>query len=572
MQIRRAHALGSKCAYPNRHSAYDISLFDLFFSRLHVPDLRCWRSTSQHAMSGTTMTDVRSRSSSNVKRKYSDHDSCEAIGEPFSIAVSSTKLQSPPKLTICVQYDSSSPLQRLTLTPRRLVPRHTLPLAYLDLTRSPNDPQPPKLFTANARALTPLLTEPYFLSDPRVLIAESRESGTLYATEGIRNGVQGGVYALCRLASWVSLEDFGRSEAKVRRLKAPQHVSEPGHWWSHAAVDTIEGVASKSGVLNPTKMSSILKTPGADSLITPELQEPTAGPQNIKGNREDLIPTPEPSAEDWQEANAHDVLALFRDHYFEALYMSKMSLAFFAKGPLSRARAVCAASGEAGTNIAQLMDTLRAATYKVSLFDEKYHETLPELIEEIPPHLLAEDDDAIVMREFANKIKKSRKRKKISKDGLAPGEEEYVIRWWTKHESHASPETLSADKKTWIRDALSEQKVREIQLQILLILEVFALEAMELERKKDNDTHTRPIAENDLPCPKPTLEKRPKDVEKRHTLLGLLVDKLCIWDSMSLEDFGLPDLATKAPKVKQGTSNSSTERLRNFCTEVIIPL
>ena len=505
------------------------------------------------------------RTASNLKRKHGALADGPELGRPFSIAVSYTEsLWGRAKHH--VQIDASSPLQRLTLTPRRFVPRYLLPLAYLDLP-GPREPQHSQIFTANVQALKPLIADEFFLRDPHILLAESQASGTLYAIEGVQNGV----YALCRLAEWVSLDEFGRSKVKSCRILAPCKPPKNEPWWSRAIVTASADGQVKLDKPKLSGLRSILQPPSTAVTSQTKLAGQKPGcTQDVDPSSEAGGPIQDSEVAERQEEFAKDPLSLIRDQYFEALYVSRMSLAFFVKGPLSRARAACTSSETDGPSISELIEVLGATTYKVSQFDQKYNDSLPKLVEELPPHLLQEDE-AAATKPFASRIRKSKKRKRISKEGFAPGEEEYAIRWWIRQESATDFDDPYSSKQTRARNAISEQKARETQLQILLILESFALETLN-KRSEDGPDPERPLEHHPAKQQKPH-DKKSKDANKLRTLLDLLVDKLCIWDSMSQNDFGLgeSDLGITSGQGRQ-VRKSSTQRLRDFCTEVIIPL
>ena len=444
--------------------------------------------------------------------------------------------------------------------PRRIIARHLLPLAYLDL--APGDIQCSKLFASSSRTLRPLLEGEHFLLDPHVLIAEDQDGAVLYAVEGVRDDV----FALCRVAAWVSLADFGRSEVKTRRIRAPREVPSTEQWWSHAITEPAEEKQATRWAHHTKELQSILRPPPTDAPVVTDLLEASAGVA-VDVDTQEQPPSPAPIADSRAEANAVDVLSLLRSQYFEALYMSKMSLAFFTKGPLSRARAICTGPDAKSSDLTNLVEHIRANAYKISAFDLKYSEGLPDLIEDIPPHLTAEDESS-ALKSFSGTIKRSKKRKKIGKDGFGPGEEEFAIRWWLKQGSAGDTNAFNSEKQNRVRDAVSEQKARETQLQILLNLELFALEPVLMQREKERQD----TGEEHKASEKAASEKRSKHEGKRHALLGQLVDKLCIWDSMSLNDSGVPN--TESGSAKQGlrSKSSSTERLRSFCTEVIVPL
>lgn len=286
-------------------------------------------------------------------------------------------------------------------------------------------------------------------------------------------------------------------------------------------------------------------------------------PRSLKGGWSLDLGKPGYMAEDPEH-----LLKSIKVQYMEALYRSRASLAYFAKGPLSRARAAFADDDVAKAGLISLVDYLRTLIIPLSLLDKKYRETLPDLIAEMPNSNISEGERTEVAARFQKTIHKSKK-SKIGRNGLYPQEELDVQHWWI-NQLASSPACDSADlRAVAVRTTVLEQRAREIYLQIILILEVLALEAVlcgsSVEKAVDQgDKHQDPQ--------KKRTGKKPQDLD---TLLDLSVDKLCIWQSMAVdENISLePSGETDA---RSGGSLPTKERdgdhLRDFCVDVILPL
>lgn len=238
------------------------------------------------------------------------------------------------------------------------------------------------------------------------------------------------------------------------------------------------------------------------------------------------------------------------------------SLAYFAKGPLSRARA--AAQGDSPSlELSELVEYLRENTLSVPVNDKKYSESLPNLIAELPIGITSEDEDGLL----ADQIRKAKKRKKISKGGLLPGEEQHLIKWWLHRESVTLSAGPGHNREQRAKEALREQRAREIQLQIILILEVLALEAAGIPTTSTIKTLNAEEEKNQAPS------RRVKKPLKLSTLLDVLVDRLCIWHSTSQGEIREADVAHRPQHgEKSGLRASESDCLRDFCTEVVVPL
>lgn len=185
--------------------------------------------------------------------------------------------------------------------------------------------------------------------------------------------------------------------------------------------------------------------------------------------------------------------------------------------------------------------------------DLKYRETLPASIRDVVI-TLSEDESA--------PRKKPRRRKKtLGKNGLHPEEEGFIRKWWKDRSLTENGVLIETSQETESRKHIGDLRLRETQLQILLILETIALEsAVAEEAKKANNSEKA----DEAPKPK---SKKSQDL---NVLLELHLDRLCIWHAVSAEETTVPD------SVKAGDSHLSgkkveSDAVRDFCTEVIIP-
>ena len=189
---------------------------------------------------------------------------------------------------------------------------------------------------------------------------------------------------------------------------------------------------------------------------------------------------------------------------------------------------------------------------------------MPELIKEIPPGSNAEDQEGLLKPIFGESYKRSKKRKKINPDGFFPGEESYIVKWWLQWEA-ASPESGVEDsQEARIRTACSTQKPREIQLQIILILETLVL----LGQKKAETTDGDDAAQSSLGGSEVTAKKetKPLDFSK---ILDIMLEKLQIWETTNQSMLGTGSMADRKGQPETTIGDNC---LRNFCTEVVVPL
>lgn len=195
--------------------------------------------------------------------------------------------------------------------------------------------------------------------------------------------------------------------------------------------------------------------------------------------------------------------------------------------------------------------------------DLKYRESLPASVREAV--LAVSDDEAALTQK--RKTKKKKKKKKLGKNGLYPEEDEFVRKWWKdRNMVDASASTQEGSREAETKRHISDLRLRETQLQILLILEVMALESNPIE-KKDLD-NVKPASEETS-----TPKKRTKKPQDLNVLLELHLDRLCIWHAVSMEETSGADSA-KASSFTDGHNSGKkveSDAVRDFCTEVIIP-
>ena len=441
-------------------------------------------------------------------------------------------------------------------------------------------------------------------TQPCVLIAESAINGKLLAVEK----VQYGLYALCKLGDWVKLESIKTMLAGNQdrvRVEEPEHQEGAGfakdHWWHSAALCSDLGIRLQQSIQSAEEMSSKIplcldrpKTPifaataTSKRMTTAVLASPEAlSHPDTNSGRERPDPMVQASSEAFLRKPAQEVppvkldqilqepqetLNMIKTQYHEALYASKASLAYFAKGPLSRARATFG-SREGDQDQSYLTQFLRESILSLTTMDTKYREILPALIKDLPFESLSDDEGAMVIATTSKKIRKSRK-SNIGKDGLYPGEELNIMKWWLTRDISSVACDSAEGRDAATRAALLEQRARETQIQIILILEVLALEKSAPVTSIEQKAESQPLylAHIDASDKKKRKPKKPQDLD---TLLDLLVDRLCIWQSTNDDDSKSADNDEKA-KDQDGTRaagvSNGKDQLRQFCVDIVLPL
>ncbi|KIX04621.1 uncharacterized protein Z518_05491 [Rhinocladiella mackenziei CBS 650.93] len=501
-----------------------------------------------------------------------------------STSTSSTKRKSdefeadePQSENITAVFLSGN-LHVITFASVTLVARACLPLAWLDASNSFPDP----IFKANILSVQEW--------EQRILVVRKTPNGGLYAIERVGSDT----YIACALHNWVSEEwckdaAVGKvSEAKIEKLLKGEDGIPRGRsrMTSPSSFNAVpnppkpprptnqRGALARLSILNPTDSTShetnserpasagTAVQPALAPSVTESLPTTPAGQPDPFDNTVSMDEIP-PPAQPMQETPA---VAMenpcapdrLRTQYFEHLYTSKTSLAFYTKGPLSRARAQIRAAECPPRSISQLSEFYEQSILPIKKFDLKYKESLPKVIKELP-----------VEQDFADAMKKKTRKKKmkLGKDCLWPEEEEFIAKWWRSRDlkSSVSPTDLTEE----MRKELTDLRMREAQMQTLLILEVILLERAGA-RISGQPISTDPevkveSVEGDSATILAGTPKRPSKKRDLSRELDTIVDRLCIWHTVSLDD-----LAT-TEKSQDSSHPKPIDSLRDFCNDVLLP-
>ena len=203
--------------------------------------------------------------------------------------------------------------------------------------------------------------------------------------------------------------------------------------------------------------------------------------------------------------------------------------------------------------------------------DNKYRETIPSIVKDLPFGPLSEDESASITNALVKKTRKSKKTK-VGKNGLYPGEEASITRWWLTRDAPATACDSADVRDNATRLALLKQRARETQMQIILALEVLAQEAATTGTSIEQNT-TKIVPEGAGESQQRRKKtKKPQDLVM---LLDLLVDRLTIWQSMNMDE----DKTSKRENtpssqhpVKSVDKTSNSDHLQQFCVDVVLPL
>lgn len=386
------------------------------------------------------------------------------------------------------------------------------------------------------------------------MAAETKEK-KLYAIEWVKRRV----YALCRLGDWVRREDVVarsrcvlREESQTKR-RALQPAEKGKLWWMSAAVDMTEIPTDVIEITPKLDLKAALVERKEDSAV------PVDEHMGLNSGPEGLLQEGEAAQ------SATDAMQELARHYLEALYLSRTPLAYFTKGPLSRARAALNAMSNS-TATSELVGFLRESILTSGAMDKKFKDHISSTVKNLPVVSVASPEQP-------KKTKRKRKWKpKRDKHGFFTDEKDVVEKWWRDHDtSTSSAETIDEA----LRRRLPKLRSRETFMQLIFILEALALEASMpaiLEEGEDTETtgavETQTAQTQQEDTQGATGEKNSKKPKKKQDLSALLetlLDKLCIWHS----------LESHSPLKKAGTEaeaqDEPIDELRSFCIEVIVP-
>ncbi|KAG9205973.1 hypothetical protein G6514_006251 [Epicoccum nigrum] len=501
---------------------------------------------------GLTVTREETISQLSAKRKRNSFSGLDTRSAPFTTP-----------FTIKPYPDSPDP-RPTTFKPIRIISRCQLPLAFLDTTLGVRHPRN-GFFTARIDILESDGTWGEQKSaTAKVLIAQHETNRSLYAIER----VQARTYSICKLASWLQERDTIQLWDPFIVSAYPTTFASTGDspagepWWQHAAV-IIEPVPQPA---KRARLSMVRKS--VETLrIKPKYHQVTVDdvPHTTELNgaiaTEPLQgPLPEPPT-------VQEHLEALVQQYLDAVYTSKTSLAYFAKGPITRIRTAFTSPDENAPQTQELVTFLRSMLLSPKAGEKKYYEKIPSIIKDIPVGTVS-DEDAPTK---PSKAKTSKRKPKISRDGVYPVEDAFIKKWWrseTPSAENAGQETIEMR----IRRRIGDLRVRETLAQMILMLEVIALESLATRKGIPEDEPLKEGEEQSQDGCQSQPKKRKRKLDDITLQLDLLLDKLSIWHAT--EETGILDFDTKIAKQqdnKDGNGKDGSDRLYSFCVEVIVP-
>ncbi|TFB06289.1 hypothetical protein CCMA1212_001713 [Trichoderma ghanense] len=460
------------------------------------------------------------------------------------------------------------------LHPLMLLPREHLPLSYIDFAACHGDFPQSRFYESYIHILD---LESRLGPAPIVLVARNELRGTAYALERQSNGL----YVLCKLAPWADLESLAQKATAVRYERlSPVKTERIEHPGGEALITPqLHVEQKKKRAAIEAIQSQMRKRVRSQSVSTVGIMTKEEEPQEPESLLSQL-PSPDlsseqaplPGAEDQvnpvsMASSAEEIFEGIRTHYFDALYKSMGSLAYFAKGPLSRARSTFHLDLESNLDMADLIEFLKSLILTTVQIDKKYRESIPEIIAKLKDRIDSSDE--------GRKRKRKPKKMKLGKSGLYPLEDENVMRWWAVNKPEPNDDGAPITPSQ-IKSHVSILRTRETKLQMILIMEILALEPLKAAGETgEANLPTLPGAADSGDLLENILHPQPKKRNKHNlpVLLDVHADRLTIWQSTASDEQLLLEDAPSSQTPLDGNldKKASSEPLRDFCVDVIMP-
>ncbi|XXG98129.1 hypothetical protein Hte_004450 [Hypoxylon texense] len=475
-----------------------------------------------------------------------------------------------------------------SLQPLMLLPREHLQLSFLDLSSPYGSFESSRYYESSIKILD---LEGRMGSRPVVLIARLETDKTVYVLERQKSGL----YSLCHLASWVDLQELQglatvscpqfiqKRSNTLKEPSVPLPLTTPQSHHENKkrrlAIEAIQSLVKKpararsvstpSQLIPPTELSTPSQNNAAESQASNTGSAPTAISTKTPETQNESQVSKVPEAdESLATPTADSIFDNIRNQYLESLYHSMGSLAYFAKGPLSRARAAFHLDCDSNLEMNDLIDFLKSLVITTTQVDKKYRQTIPDIISKM--RTTFQDSDA---EHDTTKIKRRKTKKmKLGKDGLYPTEDDHVRKWWNARKPEfKDDEMMTTVEPQETKHQISWLRFRETQLQMIIILEILALEP--LITPQDGQDPQLP----GLPGLDDAVTKSAGDTKKRTrtnlpSLLDFHTNWLNIWQSTTLDETNLPDntQVDKEPETQKSLKGSS-DPLKDFCVDIIVP-
>jgi DNA replication regulator SLD3 len=215
---------------------------------------------------------------------------------------------------------------------------------------------------------------------------------------------------------------------------------------------------------------------------------------------------------------------------------------------------------------------LESMIMSATVVDKKYRDGVPGCVKSIDIVDHSADD---TKQDAETRKRRASRKLKPGKNGLYPLEDILIRRWWAGYDDEEESEAPGTSREDIAKNRIAQLRIRETQLQMIIILEVLALQPLAVvsEDMGGNLPTTLPPNIGGGGKDKTARSKTPDHLS---LLIDVHIDRLCIWQSIALEAVKAPmDGGSSQSEKSRGSATSpihADNMLRDFCVEVIVPL
>lgn len=209
-----------------------------------------------------------------------------------------------------------------------------------------------------------------------------------------------------------------------------------------------------------------------------------------------------------------------------------------------------------------LIAFLESLVLSATVLDKKYRDGLPNCVSLMD----IEDHSANEAANSKPKKKRASKKAKPGKNGLYPMENEKIRKWWEAHDEEAETGAPGVTREDIAKSRISNLRIRETQLQIILILEVLALRPLATVVEDFGADLPVNLPKNDTTSKAASKVTKPDHI---NMLIDVHIDRLCIWQSIASE---LGNEVVGDSQASTGAPKHSDNIPRDFCVDIITPL
>ena len=265
---------------------------------------------------------------------------------------------------------------------------------------------------------------------------------------------------------------------------------------------------------------------------------------------------------------ATDLTASVHEVISKTLYTCTTPLSHFTKSTLARMRAAFRSSPL--LELTDLAGIYRDRIVPNKRTDTKYQDTIPKIIKQVSMQRLLGDkrNDEDAKRPHHRSAKKL----KIGKNGLYFKEEQHIKNWWLGSDRETAHISDVRSQQQHIHQRLSTLRNRETQLQIILMLEILALESSaevtESEKAATCSGAQGAVLNEGIKDRSTTTSAKQSKLRDLKPSLDILIDRLCIHHSVDMVASTLVD-TVKTPY--ESSNRGTQDQLKDFCCNVVLP-